>query len=58
MLDLFWLFQKQKMSNLQLDDNKHRSFQLSIYSDQALTENAIHASVEVVVWKDRYNLQV
>lgn len=60
MLDLFHLFQKHKMRNLQLDDNKHKSFQLSICSDQALNENAIHASEKDVIWQDsgQYNLQV
>lgn len=60
MLDLFHLFQKHKMRNLQLDDNKHKSFQLSICSGQALNENAIHASEKDVIWQDsgQYNLQV
>lgn len=44
MLDLSWLVQIYKMRNSQLDDNKHISFQLSICIDQALSENAIHAS--------------
>lgn len=49
MIDLSRLFQKLKMRNSQLGDNKHISFQLSIYSDQALSENAIHASGEIVI---------
>lgn len=54
------IFQKHKMRNLQLDDNKHKSFQLSICSDQALNENATHASEKDVIWQDlgQYNLQV
>lgn len=48
------------MRNLQLDDNRHKSCQLSICTDQALSENAIHASGKDAIWQDldQYNLQV